>query len=228
MIRHTLILIFGLQLLSGCAKDAGVPIAVEPVAPEQKKTVQADTEPAPIDPELVYTILSAEIAGQRGSYEQALDGYLEAADRTRDPKIAERATQIALFLRDAEKAVRAVSIWIESAPDNSSARKAAILVYLSRGDQEAVLQHIRFWLEMKESPFQQKMENLIKILDKGLATRLDVMDLLADTYGNDPDFLYAFAVLAFKKNEMDTALQKIDSALALKPDWDPAISLKAR
>ncbi|MGH8552760.1 MAG: hypothetical protein ACRERS_05635, partial [Methylococcales bacterium] len=225
MIRQPFIFLLGLQLLCGCADHAAVPVAVEIAAPEQKKPIKAAAQFKPVDPELVYAILSSEIAGQRGSYKAALDGYLEAADRTRDPKIAERATQIALFLRDAEKAVRAVSIWIESAPDNSSARKAAILVYLSRGDQEAVLQHIRFWLEMKESPFQQKMENLIKILDKGLATRLDVMDLLADTYGNDPDFLYAFAVLAFKKNEMDTALQKIDSALALKPDWDPAISL---
>ncbi|MGH8552720.1 MAG: tetratricopeptide repeat protein, partial [Methylococcales bacterium] len=98
----------------------------------------------------------------------------------------------------------------------------------SRGDQEAVLKHIRLWLEMKESPFEQKMDTLIRILDKGLETRLDIMDALAADYAENPDFLYAFSVLAFTKNAMDSALQKIDTALDIKPDWARAISLKAR
>ncbi|MCI0654715.1 MAG: tetratricopeptide repeat protein [Methylococcaceae bacterium] len=228
VIKQLLIPLSGLLLLHGCAKDAGIPIAVEPAADETSKKMEAEAGRSPIDPDLVYLLLSAEIAGQRGSFEKALDGYLEAAERTRDPKIAERATQIALFLRDSGKAVRAVSLWIDSAPDKSSARKAAILVYLSRGDQDQALKHIRYWLAMKESPFQQKMENLVKILDKGLATRLEIMDQLADSYGNDPDFLYAYAVLAFNKNELGTALEKINKALELKPDWDRAIALKAR
>ncbi|MGH8475580.1 MAG: tetratricopeptide repeat protein [Methylococcales bacterium] len=228
MIRQPFIFLLGLQLLCGCADHAAVPVAVEIAAPEQKKPIKAAAQFKPVDPELVYAILSSEIAGQRGSYKAALDGYLEAADRTLNPKIAERATQIALFLRDSEKAGRAVSIWIASDPDNPSARKAAILVYLSRGDQEAVLKHIRLWLEMKESPFEQKMDTLIKILDKGLETRLDIMDALAADYAENPDFLYAFSVLAFTKNAMDSALQKIDTALDIKPDWARAISLKAR
>jgi tetratricopeptide (TPR) repeat protein len=228
VIKFLFIPVLGLLLLQGCMKDATAPIVVEPAIGEKDKKVETEAEPAHIDPELVYLLLSAEIAGQRGSFEKALDGYLEAAARTRDPKIAERATQIALFLRDSEKAVRAVSLWIESAPDNSSARKAAILIYLSRGDQDQALKHIRVWLAMKESSFQQKMETLVKILDKGLATRLEIMEQLADTYGNDPDFLYAYAVLAFNKNELRVALEKIEKARELKPDWDRAIALKAR
>lgn len=228
MIKRLLIPVLGLLLLEGCATDAGAPIAVEPEAGEAKKTVEAESKLSHADPDLVYLLLSAEIAGQRGSFEQALDGYLEAANRTKDPKIAERATQIALFVRDPEKAVRAVSIWIDTAPDNSSARKAAILVYLSRGDFDAAVKHIRYWLGMKESPFPQKMENLAKILDKGLSTRLEIMDQLADTYGDDPDFLYVYAVLAFNKNELAIARQKIDRALERKPDWDRAVALKAR
>ncbi|MGH8549786.1 MAG: tetratricopeptide repeat protein, partial [Methylococcales bacterium] len=228
MIKFLLIPVLGLILLQGCANDAKVPPVAEPAARETDKKAGTAAEASHIDPELVYLLLSAEIAGQRGSFEKALDGYLEAADRTKDPNIAERATQISLFLRDSGKAVRAVSLWIESAPGNVSARKAAILVYLSRGDQDEALKHIRFWLAMKGSPFQQKMENLVKILDKGLATRLEIMDQLADTYGNDPDFLYAYAVLSFNKNELHIALEKIEKALELKPDWDRAIALKGR
>ncbi len=228
MITHIILPILGLLALLGCADDGLEPVVGQPLTIETKKKVGAPAEISQIDPGLVYLLLSAEIAGQRGSFDRALDGYLKAAERTRDAKIAERATQIALFMRNSEKAVQAVSIWIENAPDNSSARKAAILVYLSRGDREAALMHIRAWLEMKESPFQQKMENLIQILDKDSATRLDIMEELAPAYRNNADFLYAYAVLAFKKNELGIALEKINEALKVKPGWDRAVALNAR
>ncbi|MGR9106075.1 MAG: tetratricopeptide repeat protein [Gammaproteobacteria bacterium] len=227
MIKHLFLSVLGLLLLQGCAHDTKEPLAVE-AATERKKPPEPEVETSPVDPELVYLLLSAEIAGQRGSFEQALDGYLEAADRTHDPEIAERATQIALFLRDSEKAQRASSIWIDSAPNNPSAKKAAILIYLSRGDQDAALKEIRAWLEMKDVSFRRKMQDLIKILDKGLATRLDIMEQLAPVYGENADFLYAYAVLAFNKNELAIALEKVDDALNQKPEWRPAVALKGR
>lgn len=228
MIKKIFIFVVGLLLLQACANEAKTPVVSKPIDIKSSTTEDKEPEVSGLDQELLFTLLSAEIAGQRGSFELALEGYLDAAIRTKDPKIAERATQIALFLRDTEKAVQAVSIWIEGAPNDISARKAAILVYLNRGDQDAALKHIRVWLDTKEVPFQQKMDNLVKILDKGSATRLGLMTQLEATYGHEADFLYAYALLAFSKNELTTALEKINSALELRSDWDKAVSLKAR
>lgn len=47
------------------------------------------------------TLLTAELAGQRGDYRYAGQGYLEAAQRYTSPGLAERATFAARFGNDA-------------------------------------------------------------------------------------------------------------------------------
>src|SRR3990172_10146110 len=54
--------------------------------------------------DILYKILVAEIAGQRGHLDVAVENYLELARVTRDPKIVERATRVAVYARSTEAA----------------------------------------------------------------------------------------------------------------------------
>jgi tetratricopeptide (TPR) repeat protein len=173
-------------------------------------------------------LLSAEIAGQRGAYVPALAAYLDAAVITRNPEIAERAVQIALFLRDSEKAATAVSIWIDEAPDDISARKAAILVYLSLGNQNSALVQIRQWFRMDSAPFREKVANLTKVLGKNPVAALEIMENLSLSYGENTEFLYGYSFLALKANQPAMALAKVNAALDLKPGWEAALTMKGQ
>lgn len=219
-----------LFLLGGCAGNSK---SLEPAFSRSPETsistppvVQA--EAGQMDPELLYTILSAEIAGQRGAYVQALAAYLDAAVSTRAPEIAERAVQVALFLRDSEKAATAVSIWIEEAPDDISARKAAIIVYLALGDQESALVQTRQWLRMDSAPLREKVANLMKLLGKNPVAALKIMENLSVIYGENIEFLYGYSFLALKANQPVRALAKVNAALDLKPDWEAALTMKGQ
>ena len=72
-------------------------------------------------------LMAAELAGQRGQYEIALEGYMEAAKRVNDPRFAERAAKIAMYMRDSNKTDEAVSLWLTQDPKNLTARKIAAL-----------------------------------------------------------------------------------------------------
>src|SRR5262245_20073743 len=64
-----------------------------------KSLPQAGLPDRSLDSDLLYKFLLAEIAGQRGSYQVAAQAYLDMAKSTRDPRIARRATEVALYGR---------------------------------------------------------------------------------------------------------------------------------
>jgi len=216
----------------GCADLAKVPDGDDSVpVPKADETVDStgpETAHVPVNTELLYELLAAEIAGQRGQFEYALASYLKAVAWSGDSKIAERATQIALFLKDFDKAEQAVSVWVANDPDDETARKAAFLVYLNLNDNENALVHIRAWLNLTQTDFESKTVDLAKLMDKGSSTRLQIMENLAGIYGENADFLYAYSILALSKGDQNLALDKVNEALAIRDEWDKARLLKAR
>ena len=75
--------------------------------------------------EVLYEFLLAEIAGQRGNLTLAAQAYGDLAKRTRDPRLAERATEIALYARMPEAAVESAKVWAEVSPGNTKALATA-------------------------------------------------------------------------------------------------------
>ena len=84
-------------------------------------------------------LMTAELAGQRGQYDIALEGYMEAAKRVNDPRFAERAAMIAMYMKDSNKTNEAVALWLRQDPKNPTARKIAALSALRAGNKKALL-----------------------------------------------------------------------------------------
>jgi len=71
--------------------------------------------------ELVFNILSAEIAGRRGLVDIASENYYDASVATDDPRVSERAAQLALYARDWDRAGRASARWVKLEPESVEA-----------------------------------------------------------------------------------------------------------
>ena len=115
-------------LLAGCAQQ---PVQNAPAqaagAPEPKAAAPAAAEAQPqlpreeLSESILYELLLAEVAGQRGNPDVAAQAYADLAKQTRDPRIARRATEIALFAHMNALAVDTARIWHETDPQSKRA-----------------------------------------------------------------------------------------------------------
>ncbi|MCH8507078.1 MAG: tetratricopeptide repeat protein [Ectothiorhodospiraceae bacterium] len=120
-------------LLVGCA-GTGSPLPAGETADRPEIIERHAPEPAERD--LIYQLLVAEFAGARGQIGPALDAYLLAMDLTDDPRIAARATRLALYSTRDDEGVKAARRWVELDPADISARQA-LGVLLVRSGQPA-------------------------------------------------------------------------------------------
>lgn len=116
-------------ILTSCAQQAAIEPATKQIVTE---TQEPETAPPalparPFTSDTLYALLSAEIAGSRGRYDVALANYVQQAEQTGDPQVAERAYRIARYLGEKKAALRAAQLWAEAAPDDQDAQASAIL-----------------------------------------------------------------------------------------------------
>ena len=82
---------------------------------------------------LLYQIVAAEVALQRGEAGAAFATYLSVARQTRDSRIARRAAEIAVAGRAGPQALEATALWRELAPESREARQAHALLLAGSG-----------------------------------------------------------------------------------------------
>jgi tetratricopeptide (TPR) repeat protein len=115
-------LLQGCQTLAPDSPDAKAP-AAETAPPEQvKPTVYGS-----FSQDTVYSLLTAELAGQRNRFDIALDNYVAQAIKTQDAGISERAFRIAEYLGADQAALDTALIWAKNAPESLDAQRAAAI-----------------------------------------------------------------------------------------------------
>jgi len=200
------------------------------VVADKKEAETTKDKLTSISPEVMYLLMTAEIAGQRNRYGVALDGYLEAAKRVDDARIAERAAKIGLYLKDTEKTTEAVSLWLEQDGTNLTARKIAVLSALKGKDKALAISHLNKMLEDDPAGFEASLLELTRL--SGKESRADfVFDVLEGVAAEHPDQAVVFLVqsmLAGQLNKIDVAINKSEKALLLQPEWDKALVLHAQ
>ncbi|MGG2023406.1 tetratricopeptide repeat protein [Pseudomonas sp. S8] len=171
-------LLLAFVFLSGCQ-------AMAPVSPDGTPPVE-DTASTPEKPkvyssfseETVFSLLSAELAGQRNRFDIALDNYVTQAINTQDPGVSERAFRIAEYLGADQPALDTALIWAKNAPDDLEAQRAAA-VQLARAGRyddsmvymEKVLQgkgdtHFDFLALSAADTDQETRNGLMKSFDR--------------------------------------------------------------
>jgi tetratricopeptide (TPR) repeat protein len=224
-----------LVFLSGCASSPEKPDAleevVEPVkiAELKEKTQPSDVKTA-IDPDVMYMLMAAELAGQRGQYAIALEGYMEAAKRVKDPRFAERAAKIAMYMKDSHKTDEAVSLWLRQDPENSTARKIAALSALRTGNKQAAVDHLSAVLKTDPAGFEKTALELANVMENDGKSDFfyEVLDVLAVKNPDQAVVYFVQSLLAMEMKNNALAEQKVQQALNIQPDWDKALIFQAQ
>jgi tetratricopeptide (TPR) repeat protein len=227
--------VVALVLLNACAaspekksapKELTAPVKLDEVS---EKTSASEAKTA-IDPDVLFILLSAEIAGQRGHYDIAYQGYMEAAKRVKDPKPAERAAMIAMYMKDNKKLNRALNVWLKNDSDNPTARKLAALTALRAQDKQASLDHLNKILAVDPADFENTVLELATALQEEGKTEVlyDVLESMSVNNPKPSSVLYVQSLLAMQMKKQDVAERKIGQALMIQPDWDKALIFQAQ
>lgn len=231
-------------LLAGCSTNPPQPgPAAEEVQDESDDQMPGDAQATAPEPEdrsvypkqeltenLLYLYLLAEVAGQRGNVALSAQAYVDLAKRTRDPRIARRATEIALYARMNNAAIEAATIWHETDPGSTRALQALAGMLVSVGRYDEALPRLKELLAGSTaetaSGFTQLTRTLAGAQDKLAALRL-TQSLAAD-YPNLPEAHYAVARVAVSAGDDRTALEAVREARRQRPDWEAAALLEAQ
>jgi tetratricopeptide (TPR) repeat protein len=183
-----------------------------------------------IDEEVLYLLMAAELAGQRNQYDLALDAYLQAAKRVDDPRIAERAVKIGLFLKDERRTQEALTVWLEKDGKNLGARKFALLLAIKNANRSAAVENINAMLQEDPAGFEAGLLELIKLFEKEGRAQFtyDVLEEVSRQQPTQVSVLFLQAVLATMLPDNVLAQEKISKALELQPDWNKAVIFQAQ
>lgn len=207
------------------AATTAEPARAEPVAPP------GPVLPAqPLTEFILYEFLMAEIAGQRGDLRFSAEAYLDLARRTRDPRVARRATEIAIAARQNATAVDAARIWNETDPASNRALQALGGLLIASGRLDEALPHLKKLIAAGSADpgehFTQLSRTLANAPDKQGALKL-VQQLAAD-YPRLTLAQLAVAQAAANAGDEATAMDSVRRARELRPESEAAVLMEAQ
>lgn len=235
-------LIVSLLLLAGCAatpsspaikeQQAQSPLAADKLADELKPGPAAQQAPtdAGFPPHIMYQLLVAEVAGQRGQLEVAVANYLAAAKDSRDSQIARRAAQLGYFARALREALEAGLLWVELAPDDVDAHGMVAPLLLAFGRAPEAVVHFQRLIELTADKPDHGLMRIAGQLagERNQIAAMSVMEQLVATRPRDAYAWLAQGQLALRQNNYKQALASVDQALSLHAHWVPAVILRSR
>ncbi|MCX7161375.1 MAG: tetratricopeptide repeat protein [Proteobacteria bacterium] len=203
--------------------DDAPPVASAPASQKKDDLVlpkQELTEP------ILLGLLVAEIAAQRNSA-----GFsAQTAKRTRDPRVAKRATEIANFARQPGLALEAARIWYAIEPGSPQALQSlgGLLISARRVDEALPYLEKLFAGDATSATNGFMQINRFLAPNPDRSANLGVVRKLAGNYPELPQAHFAIAQAAAAANNEALALGAVRRAGQLRPDWDLAAIFEAQ
>ncbi len=180
--------------------------------------------------QVLFGLLLADVAAQRGKPELAVQTYQEMANTTRDPRVARYATYLAFESRQLDKARELSKLWQELEPDSVRAKQMLVTLLLGDGKLNDARPHLVSLLAKDpdniDAAFIQAYSMLARLPDK--AASYDFLHGLAQPYPRAAGARWALAQLAEAAGKHDVAVEEARLAYDLHPEWDKAVLLNAQ
>jgi len=194
-----------------------------------KESVVLDRKTA-IDSRDLFLLMTAEIAGQRGQYALALDGYLRAAKRVKDIAVIKRAAQIALYINDDIRLQEALSLWKEVEPDSLEMYYLMLFAAIKSEDEQGARVSVSYILAQDKNDFDTKMIGMFKGTQKKsqLSFAYQVLEQVINQYPENKQLLFVQSYIGLQLNRRREAQAKITQVLALDRHWVKALLLQAQ
>ena len=190
------------------------------------------TADLPLTKELMYYVLGAEIAGQRGELAIAVEMYYQASLLAQSQQLAARSAEIAGFSRNIPWVERAMSRWIEIEPDNAKAYEVLASVQLVQGQLDNALESAEkgwgFTTDSEDNSlyFDELASALASNPDVVPEDALSWIKRLTAYQAGNADAQYAYARLAGHFKQHEEALGTLNK-LSGNKDRDKVALLKS-
>jgi len=222
-------LLLALALLQGCQNLAPHPSA--PQAPADEATEEAPAEPVvygSFKPDTLYSLLVAELAGQRNRFDIALANYVDQAEKTQDSAVSERAYRIAEYLGADEPALDTALLWAKNDPDNLEAQRAAAIQLARAGRYDESMASMEKVLQAKGDTHFDFLA--LSAAETDQSTRdglLQSFDRLLNKHPANGQLIFGKALLLNQDGKSEEALELLESHPAQDGEIAP-ILLRAR
>jgi tetratricopeptide (TPR) repeat protein len=224
-------------LVSACAvvpKEQAAPAPEAPVVPAPTPAAEAIAKAAPLDEklpsveltsDLFYKLTKAELDFKRGQWQSAYVTMMVLAQQTRDPRLARRASEMALSAKQGNEALAAIRLWRELAPDSDEAAQY-FLGFAVLGDDLGEAEAL-FAQRLKAAPVNgrpllmfQMQQFLQRAKDKAAAFAL--MERVLQPYLNSQESHLVLAQGANAAGDAERARAEAKKAVEIKPDSELA------
>jgi len=229
------LLVLSCLLVAGCSNVQTQNDKATDSTSSNRVAVQLATETPAVDlpdvdltPQLLYDLLLGEIANQRQDSGASVESLSRAARSSRDVRIAERATRLAIRYQDYTRALETALLWRELQPESSVPLEALGMIYFSLDRPGEAVDQFTALLKSSEKDVGSSIRRVAALLSqqKDQAKVLALMGELVELYPDNPDAYYALAFLADRFKRPDMVENAIEKALILKPGWEEAALVK--
>ena len=198
--------------------------------PAAKSAARAALPNVALTEQLMYKMMMAEVAMQRGQPHIGIPAYVELARETRDPRIAQRATELAWTARHVDAAIEAAGIWLQASPGNPRARQVLAALLANEQKLDVARGHFEQWLASDAENIGQSFLQLSSLLARNTDRKavLTLVRSLAKPYSEVPEARLAVAQAAWNTGDEQLALDEASAALKLRPDWELAALFRAQ
>jgi tetratricopeptide (TPR) repeat protein len=206
--------------LAGPADTAAAPPAAAPAA-----------DPLPLvdlSGELLFRLMLAEIAVQRGEPGPAFSEFMIVARQTHDPRLARRAAEVAINARALAQAMEAAELWSALAPHDLEAEQSYTSLLVANGRHDVARPLLERQLAAAPNPLEG-LDRLQRVLANAPepARGLALLESLARPYAAAPatafDVQLILARGARAAGDNAAAVAHARAALNARPDSELAV-----
>ncbi|SVJ56876.1 cellulose synthase subunit BcsC [Klebsiella pneumoniae] len=212
-------------LLGGCQSLIHkTPDGTPPVEDTAVETKAKPEKYGSFSEDSLYSLLVAELAGQRNRFDIALSNYVVQAQKTRDPGVSERAFRIAEYLGADQEALDTSLLWARSAPDNLDAQRAAAIQLARAGRYEESMVYMEKVLNGQgDTHFDFLALSAAETDPDTRAGLLQSFDHLLKKYPNNGQLLFGKALLLQQDGRPDEALTLLEDNSASRHEVAPLL-----
>ncbi|UCL86201.1 tetratricopeptide repeat protein [Pseudomonas sp. HS-18] len=226
--NKSLALLTALLLLGGCQSLTQKNSDSASAEKDKAAAAQKDQKYGSFSEDTMFSLLTAELAGQRNRFDIALANYVEQAKETRDPGVAERAFRIAEYLGADQEALDTSLIWAKAAPDNLDAQRAAAIQLARTGQYDESMVYMEKVLNGQgDTHFDFLALSAAETDPDTRAGLLQSFDRLLKKYPDNGQLLFGKALLLQQDGRPQEALHLLEDNSASKHDVAPLL-LRAR
>ncbi|MBD9499182.1 tetratricopeptide repeat protein [Pseudomonas sp. PDM17] len=226
--NKSLALLTALLLLGGCQSLTQKNSDSASVEKDKAAAAQKNQKYGSFSEDTMFSLLTAELAGQRNRFDIALANYVEQARETRDPGVAERAFRIAEYLGADQEALDTSLIWAKAAPDNLDAQRAAAIQLARTGQYDESMVYMEKVLNGQgDTHFDFLALSAAETDPDTRAGLLQSFDRLLKKYPDNGQLLFGKALLLQQDGRPQEALHLLEDNSASKHDVAPLL-LRAR